>query len=79
MNEPMPTEAPIQAPADSAAPTRREPSFQEILDRMTPVERLRAYRSGAFTVHECGVWASRFPEEAPIVNDEYEWIALTAE
>jgi hypothetical protein len=42
---------------------------------MTPVERLRAYRSGAFDRRERTIWAARFPEEAPILNGELEWIA----
>jgi|GEM_PF-375754 len=42
---------------------------------MTPVERLRAYRSGVFTRRERTIWAARFPEEAPLLNGELEWIA----
>jgi hypothetical protein len=83
MNKPTPTD--IQAPAPPEAPSRpspdaREPlDFPRILDRMTPVERLRAYRSGAFTRRERTIWAARFPEEAPLMNGELEWIARNAE
>jgi hypothetical protein len=46
---------------------------------MSPAERLRAYRTGVFTRAEQTAWAGAFPEEAPLVNDELEWIALSAE
>jgi hypothetical protein len=49
--------------------------FPDLLDRMTPAERLRAYRCGTFSAHECTIWAARFPEEAPLLNGEFEWIA----
>lgn len=79
MNQPMPTETETAAPPDGAAATQpasyREPDFPRILDRMTPVERLRAYRSGAFDRRELSIWAARFPEEAPLLNGELEWIA----
>lgn len=78
MNKPIPTD--IQDPASPEAASRpspevREPDFPTILDRMTPVERLRAYRSGAFDRRELSIWSARFPEEAPLLNGELEWIA----
>jgi hypothetical protein len=57
----------------------QEDSFLVRLDRMSPRQRLRAYRSGAFSRAERARWACRYPEEVPLVNDEFEWIALTAE
>jgi hypothetical protein len=64
----------------SAPPTLSPPlDFPDLLDRMTPVERLRAYRSATFTRRERTIWAARFPEEAPLLNGELEWIARTAE
>jgi hypothetical protein len=75
MNKPIPTETLAGAPSTEA--THDEPSFPEVLERMTSAERLRAYRSGAFTPREVSIWAARFPEEVPIVNGEFEWIALT--
>jgi hypothetical protein len=52
-------------------------SFLEVLHRMTPEERLAAYRAGAFTRRERTIWAGNHPEEVPLVNGEFEWIALT--
>jgi hypothetical protein len=42
---------------------------------MSPAERLSAFRT-SFNPHERAVWAARYPDEVPLVNDEYEWIAL---
>jgi hypothetical protein len=46
---------------------------------MSPEERLRAYRAGRLTRVQRTAWAAAYPEEVPIVNDELEWIALSAE
>lgn len=58
-------------------PKESEPTFEIVprLERMTPSERLAASRAG-FTPHERAVWASRYPDEVPLLNGEYEWIAL---
>jgi hypothetical protein len=80
MSHPIPTDTapspaqPKPSRASACAPTR-EPDFPRILDRMTPVERLRAYRSGTFDRREVATWSARFPEEAPLLNGELEWIA----
>lgn len=50
-------------------------AFLARLDRMTPEERIRASRY-QFKAWERQVWASHFPDEVPLVNDEVEWIAL---
>lgn len=42
---------------------------------MSEQERLRAARY-EFDRHQLALWAARYPEEAPLVNGEYEWIAL---
>ena len=38
--------------------------------------RLAAYRRGEFSRRQRTIWAARFPEEVPLVNGEFEWIAL---
>jgi hypothetical protein len=50
--------------------------FPEALARLSPDERLAIYRSGGFTGAERTLWAARYPQEVPLVNDEIEWIAL---
>jgi hypothetical protein len=83
MNKPIPTDIQAPAPSETASrpsPGAREPlDFPALLDRMTAVERLRAYRSGAFDRRERTIWVARFPEEAPLLNGELEWIARSAE
>ena len=56
-------------------PTDGRMSFLRRLDRMSSEERLRAARE-EFDRHQLALWAARYPEEAPLVNGEYEWIAL---
>ena len=43
---------------------------------MSPEQRLAAAHEGRFTRAERTLWAARYPQEAPLVNGEYEWIAL---
>ena len=52
--------------------------FVSILRRMTREERISASRHGGFTRWERWVWAARFSEEVPLVNGEFEWIALAS-
>jgi hypothetical protein len=58
-------------PADLAAEVAR------VLAGMTYEERVSAYRSGALSDHELAVAAARFPDRMPLLNDEFEWIAIT--
>lgn len=51
--------------------------FLDRLEQMNGEERIRAARDGGFSHAERALWAARYPEEAPIVNGELEWIALT--
>jgi hypothetical protein len=60
---------------DARSTERLIDGFLALLRRMTPEERIRASRHGGFTRWERWVWAARYPEEVPLVNDEFEWIA----
>jgi hypothetical protein len=51
-------------------------AFLARLARMRVEERIRASREGGFTVWERSIWAARFPEQVPLINGEFEWIAL---
>lgn len=53
----------------------REASLSR-LARMSKEERIRAARHGGFDRWQRSLWAARYPEEVPLVNGEYEWIAL---
>jgi len=58
-----------------SGPAERRRAFIAELDRMSPQERLRASRY-RFERWQRTLWAARYPEEAPLVNGEYEWMAI---
>ncbi|HEY1357051.1 MAG TPA: hypothetical protein VGF21_01985 [Thermoleophilaceae bacterium] len=50
------------------------------LRRMSPAQRLDAYRRGEFDFDTCSTWAAAYPHEVPLINGEFEFIArLTPE
>jgi hypothetical protein len=57
------------------ATTRRERG--EALRRLGREGRLAAYRRGEFDLDTCCLWASRYPHEVPLLNGEFEFIALS--
>jgi hypothetical protein len=63
-------------PTGSRSPSAAA-DFIDRLAQMSGDERIRAARNGGFSHAERALWAARYPEEVPIVNDELEWIALT--
>jgi hypothetical protein len=58
---------------------RKLPRWVDRLERMSPEQRLHAYRGGSMTRAERAAWAAHFPEEVPLVNDEYEWLVADLE
>lgn len=64
-----------QAEARSA-PVGDDDDFLRRLERMSPGERAGAARAGSFRRLQRLAWATHYPEEVPIVNGEFEWIAL---
>lgn len=68
-----------RAKVDLAEVRARRQAFLARLVRMSPEERRRAALHGGFDAWQRSVWAARFPEEVPMVNDEFEWIAHNAE
>jgi hypothetical protein len=69
--------------ARSSTPERRAASLDlrplDLLERMTPEERLRAYRAGVMTRADRAAWAAVWPEEVPRLNDEFEWLVVDCE
>jgi hypothetical protein len=70
---PLKVAAPRQ---DPKGPAELAAEVATVLAGMTYEERVRAYRSGALSRHELAVAAARMPEEMPLLNDEFEWIAI---
>ena len=47
----------------------------EALRRMTPTERVAAMRRGDLTIEQCCAWAACHPQQVPLINGEFEFIA----
>ena len=43
--------------------------------QMTPNERIAAMRRGDLSMEQCCAWASRHPDQVPLINGEWEFIA----
>ena len=57
-----------------AAIARRDVPY--LLSQMTFEERVRAYESGVFSRRELSIAAARFPYAMPMLNGEFEHIAV---
>jgi hypothetical protein len=44
--------------------------------QMTPAQRIAAMRRGELTLEQCSAWAARYPEQMPLLNGEFEYIAV---
>jgi len=47
------------------------------LDALGPTGRLRAYEGDELAPSDLSIWAARYPDEPPLVNGEFAWIACT--
>lgn len=56
--------------AERARAGRLRPMWQ-----MTPRQRIAAMRRGQLTYEQLAAWSSRRPEQVPLLNGEFEWIA----
>lgn len=52
--------------------------FLSELERMKPHERISGSRY-SFSRWERSVWAGRYPDEVPLIDGEFEWIARNLE
>jgi len=43
--------------------------------QLTPSERVAAMRRGELTLEQCAAWAARYPEQVPLINGEFEYLA----
>ncbi len=43
--------------------------------QLTPSERVAAMRRGELTFEQCAAWAARYPEQMPLLNGEFEYLA----
>jgi hypothetical protein len=52
----------------------REARLKELW-KMTPSERIAAMRNGKLSLEQCAAWAARYPEQMPLLNGEFEYLA----
>lgn len=45
----------------------------------TPEQRRETFRDGGLTLGQCFAWAARAAHEVPLVDGEFEFIAMNAE
>jgi len=50
---------------------------RDALRRLGREGRLAAYRRGELCFDSCCLWAARYPHEVPLLNGEFEFIAIT--
>jgi len=43
--------------------------------QMTPAQRVAAMRRGELTLEQCSAWAARYPEQVPLLDGEFEYLA----
>jgi hypothetical protein len=44
--------------------------------QMPPQQRVAAMRRGELTLEQLAAWSARHPEQVPMLNGEFEWIAI---
>jgi hypothetical protein len=44
--------------------------------QMTAAQRIAARRRGVLSLDLCAAWAARHPEQVPLLNGEFEYIAV---
>ena len=47
----------------------------ERLWKMTVSQRINAMRKGELSLEQCAAWAARYPEQMPLLNGEFEYLA----
>jgi hypothetical protein len=47
----------------------------EAIWRMSPERRVAAMRRGELSLEQCAAWAARYPEQVPLINGEFEYLA----
>jgi hypothetical protein len=43
--------------------------------KMTVSQRINAMRKGELSLEQCAAWAARYPEQVPLLNGEFEYLA----
>ncbi len=54
----------------------REARLQKLW-KMTMSQRINAMRKGELSLEQCAAWAARYPEQIPLLNGEFEYLAAS--
>lgn len=56
-------------------PVRARTARLRNLWEMTVAGRIAAMRRGELSLEQCSAWAARYPEQVPLLNGEFEYLA----
>ena len=70
------TDVPTTFNEQLAAAERSRHARLRRLWQMTAEQRVAAMRRGELTREELAAWSGRHPEQMPMLNGEFEWIAI---
>jgi hypothetical protein len=62
--------------AQLAAAERARHARLRRLWQMSPDQRVAAMRRGELSVEQLAAWSARHPKQVPMLNGEFEWIAI---
>jgi hypothetical protein len=71
----VPQGRPRSRPASVAAEQERLDEQLRQLWAMSPSERIAAMRRGELNMRQCCAWSARHPDQVPLLNGEFEFIA----
>lgn len=72
----MSTDVPTNLYEQVAAAQRARNARLRRLWQMSPQQRVVAMRRAELTFEELDAWRTRHPEQVPMLNGEFEWIAI---
>lgn len=68
-------DGPAQLPMTIAEQLRARQARLRSLWQLTANERVAAMRRGELTLEQCAAWAARYPEQMPLLDGEFEYLA----
>ncbi len=76
MNQSDRTTKPQTPPGEEILKSARERAARlQPLWEMNVEQRVLAMRKGELSLEQCAAWAARYPEQVPLLNGEFEYLA----
>ena len=76
MNQSDRTTKPQAPPGEEILKSARERAARlRPMWEMNVEQRVQAMRKGELSLEQCAAWAARYPEQVPILNGEFEYLA----